>query len=94
MIQAEETQQAYEKEITTIIFILQMRKLRTQCELHKATVLRGLLFKPLGTFPLSDTFHYQDRRGSGLVIQLAREKIHIDIRAGMEASGPSHQLTS
>lgn len=39
----------------TITFTLQMRKLRTQCELHKATLLRKLLFKPLVTFPLSDT---------------------------------------
>lgn len=31
-----------------------MGKLRTQCELHKATLLRKLLFKSLATFPLSD----------------------------------------
>lgn len=39
----------------TIIFTLQMSKLRAQCELHKNTLLRKLLFKPLVTSPLFDT---------------------------------------
>lgn len=61
----------------TVIFILQMRKLRTLCELYEAT-LRKLFFKLLVISLFPDTFRYWHRRGSGLVIQFSRERVHTD----------------
>lgn len=54
-----------------------MRKLRTPCELYKATV-RKLFFKLLVISLLPDMFHYWHRRGSGLVMQFSREGVHTD----------------
>lgn len=38
------------------------KETEVQCELHKATLLRKLLFKPLVTFPLSDTPQLAQKR--------------------------------
>lgn len=72
-----------------------MGKLRTQCELFKATLLRKLLFKPWVIFPFPDTFHYWHRKVSGLVMQLAREKVHTDDAAwdrGLETESSTGEL--
>lgn len=64
------------------------------CELHKTTLLRKLLFKSLATFPLSDIPQLAQKRvwvgdavGEG-------EGTHWWRRLRVEASEPSHQLSS